>query len=179
MNNDTKEHEAIEAVVALGSNIGDKVANLDEAVRRLTADGSVRLLERSRDFATPPWGKTDQDWFVNGCMLVSTRLPPHDLLRRCLAVEEEMGRRRSEKWGPRIIDLDVLVYGDKEIADDVLTLPHPHLTKRAFVLAPLADIAPDLVIEGRQVRDWLADIDLDGIAPVGDAPAASENADTR
>ncbi len=155
-----------EAVVALGSNIGNKIANLDEAVARLTATPEVTLIRRSRNYRTPPWGNTDQDWFVNGAMLVNTSLSPHDLLGRCLQVETEMGRRRIEKWGPRIIDLDVLVYGDVEIAGDILTLPHPQITKRAFVLAPLAELRPDLEIDGRSVGEWLATVDREGIDPI-------------
>ncbi|KUO54575.1 MAG: 2-amino-4-hydroxy-6-hydroxymethyldihydropteridine pyrophosphokinase [Alphaproteobacteria bacterium BRH_c36] len=156
----------VDAVVALGSNIGDKVANVERAVELLTGEGEIALTARSRIYKTPPWGNTDQDWFVNACIGVRTGLDPHALLTRCLSVEEMMGRRRAEKWGPRIIDLDVLVYGDVELADEVLTLPHPHITKRAFVLAPMADIVPDLMLEGRSVAAWLSIQDLQGIEPI-------------
>lgn len=155
-----------QAVIALGSNIGDKVANLDRAVALLSSTADLGVVQRSRNYRTPPWGKTDQDWFVNGAVLVETTLSPHQLLNRCLAVEEEMGRRREEKWGPRIIDLDVLVYGDVELSDEVLTLPHPHITDRAFVLAPLAELRPELELKGRNVGEWLADIDREGIEPI-------------
>lgn len=162
----TRTEPLVDAVVALGSNIGDKVANVERAVALLTEPGDITLTARSPIYKTPPWGNTDQDWFVNACIGVRTRLDPHALLARCLAVEEAMGRRRAEKWGPRIIDLDVLVYGDVQLADEVLTLPHPHITKRAFVLAPMADIAPDLVLEGRSIADWLSIHDLEGIEPI-------------
>lgn len=165
----TKTMPAAEAIVALGSNIGDKAANVERAVALLIEDGAVELTARSRIYKTPPWGISDQDWFVNACIGVKTGLDPHALLARCLAVEEQMGRRRAEKWGPRLIDLDVLVYGDVKMSDADLTLPHPHITKRAFVLAPMADIAPDLVLEGRTVADWLADEDLEGIEPIDPA----------
>lgn len=162
----TKPSPQVDAVIALGSNIGDKVANVEKAVALLTGPGDVLLTARSRIFKTPPWGNTDQDWFVNACIGVRTGLDPHELLARCLAVEERMGRHRSEKWGPRIIDLDVLVYGDVELSDDILTVPHPHITKRAFVLAPMADIVPELMLEGRAIKAWLDTLDRDGIEPI-------------
>ena len=158
--------QAAAAVVALGSNIGDKVANIKRSIELLTAKGDIRVTARSRDYRTPPWGNTDQDWFANACIAVSTELTPHNLLKRCLEVEIEMGRRRAEKWGPRVIDLDVLVYGDVSLSDDDLTLPHPHITKRAFVLAPLADVAAEWVIEGKPVARWLSEIDTEGIEPI-------------
>ncbi len=164
MNDNKKPHEA---VVALGSNIGDKIANIDQAVELLTSpDGDVRLVRRSRNYRTPPWGNTDQDWFVNAAMTVNTELSPHELLRRCLSVEEQMGRIRAEKWGPRVIDLDVLIYGNVSLADEELTLPHPHITKRAFVLAPLADVAPEKLIDGKTAAAWLETIDSEGIEPI-------------
>ncbi|MDX2288604.1 MAG: 2-amino-4-hydroxy-6-hydroxymethyldihydropteridine diphosphokinase [Hyphomicrobiaceae bacterium] len=156
-----------EAIVALGSNIGDKAAHLTRALRLLTRSGEISVRAVSRYYQTPPWGKTDQDWFLNACARVETTLGPHALLERCLATETEMGRVRAEKWGPRIIDLDVLAHGQTSMATADLTLPHPHITVRAFVLAPLADVAPDLCLEGRAVRDWLAEIDRTGVVPIG------------
>lgn len=154
------------AIVALGSNIGNKAENIDRAILMLTEDADVRAVKRSRNYQTPPWGKTDQDWFVNACVSVMTELSPHELLRRCLDVEARMGRERGERWGPRVIDLDVLVYSDVEMADKDLVLPHPHITSRAFVLAPLADVAPSLEIAGRSVTEWLASIDAEGVVPI-------------
>lgn len=109
---------------------------------------------------------TDQDWFANACVAVKTELSPRALLDRCLAVEREMGRARAEKWGPRVIDLDLLAYRNETVADADLILPHPRITERAFVLAPLADIAPDLVLNGKTVKDWLSAIDKEGVEPV-------------
>lgn len=157
-----------DAIIALGSNIGDKRATIARALERLCADGVVRVLARSRDFKTPPWGKTDQPWFVNACALVATQLAPRPLLERCLAVERQLGRVRAEKWGPRIIDLDVLVHRAGAFDEPDLILPHPRITERAFVLAPLADVAPDLTLKGRTVRQWLADIDQTGVDPFED-----------
>lgn len=157
---------AFDCIVALGSNLGDKAANIDRAIRLLTEEGDVRLLARSRDYATEPWGKTDQDWFVNAAIAVATDLAPRDLLIRCKEIERRMGRVAREKWGPRIIDLDLLVYRDTALNDVDLVLPHPHIGARAFVLAPLMDIAPDLVISGRSVRDMYATIDRSSVRPI-------------
>jgi 2-amino-4-hydroxy-6-hydroxymethyldihydropteridine diphosphokinase len=154
-----------ECIVALGSNLGDKAANIDTAIDLLTEAGDVRLVRRSRNFATEPWGKTDQDWFANACIAVETELSPRDLLARCQEIERRMGRVPTEKWGPRIIDLDLLIYGDAAIREPDLVLPHPHIGERAFVLAPLMDIAPDAVIGGRSVRELNAAIDRAGVRP--------------
>lgn len=157
------EGAATDCIVALGSNLGDKAENIAGAIARLEEDGAVRVESRSRNFATEPWGKTDQDWFVNACIAVTTKLSPHDLLARCKQIETEMGRVTIERWGPRIIDLDVLIYGDVVLNAPDLTLPHPHIAERAFVLAPLMDIAPDLVINGVSVRELYEAIDRTGI----------------
>ena len=162
----TSPRPAFDCIVALGSNLGDKAANIDTAIRLLAEAGDVRLVHRSRNFATEPWGKTDQDWFVNACIAVATSLKPRELLARCQEVERRMGRVPTEKWGPRIIDLDLLVYGDKAIRDPDLVLPHPHIGERAFVLAPLMDIAPDLEIKGRSVRALYAAIDATSVRPL-------------
>lgn len=154
-----------DAIVALGSNIGDIRANMARALDLLEAAGDVRVVRRSRDFKTPPWGKTDQPWFANACAGVATGLGPAALLGRCLEVERRLGRIRVEKWGPRVIDLDVLVHRQGVVDEPDLVLPHPRITERAFVLAPLADIAPDLVLDGLSVAEWLARADRRGVEP--------------
>ena len=131
-----------DAFIALGSNIGDKISNIDHAIKLLTEHDEVRLLARSRDYRTPPWGNTDQDWFVNGCIGVATQLNPRDLLRLCLETEERMGRKRAEKWGPRLIDLDVLLYGNASFSDTELTLPHPHITRPRVCTRPVGGYRP-------------------------------------
>jgi 2-amino-4-hydroxy-6-hydroxymethyldihydropteridine diphosphokinase len=156
-------HPAFDCIVALGSNLGDKAANIDRAVALLTERGDVRLLARSRNYATEPWGKTDQDWFVNAAIAVASELDPRQLLGRCKEIERAMGRVETEKWGPRIIDLDLLVYRDGDVNDPDLILPHPHIGARAFVLAPLMDIAPDLVISGKSVREMYGAIDVSSV----------------
>lgn len=154
-----------DAIVALGSNIGDIRANMTRALDLLCERGDVRVVARSRDFKTPPWGITDQPWFANACAGVATPLGARELLARCLGVEQRMGRVRAEKWGPRVIDLDVLVHREGAVGNADLVLPHPRITERAFVLAPLADIAPGLVLDGRTVEDWLGRVDTDGVEP--------------
>jgi len=158
--------EAFDAIIALGSNLGDKVGNINMAIGLLGERGDVRLVCRSRNFATEPWGKTDQDTFVNACISVATLLSPRALLERCKEIERGMGRQLTEKWGPRLIDLDLLVYGDQFINEPDFVLPHPHIAARAFVLAPLMDIAPDLMLAGRRVRVLHAAIDLSGVQPL-------------
>ena len=162
----TPAQPAFDCIVALGSNLGDKAANIDRAIALLTDRGDVRLLGRSRNYATEPWGKTDQDWFVNAAIAVATRLGPRQLLGRCKEIERTMGRVETEKWGPRIIDLDLLVYRDRNVNDPDLILPHPHIGARAFVLAPLMDIAPDLVIGGRSVRAMYDAINAASVKPL-------------
>lgn len=154
-----------DATLGLGSNIGDKAANIAEAIRRLEAEGDIRIVARSRLYRTAPWGKTDQDWFVNACVSVATSLSPEALLARCLAIEADMGRVRKERWGPRVVDVDVLTYRDRVIETPSLILPHPRIAERAFVLVPLADIAPDLKLGGSTVRQLLAAIDHSDVVP--------------
>ncbi len=154
-----------EALVALGGNIGDVRATLDSAVAMFCDGVEVRLTARSSDYATPAWGIEDQPAFVNLCIAVDTTLAPERLLARAQTVERALGRRRQEErhWGPRTVDLDLLAYDDVVADGPQLTLPHPRLFERAFVLVPLAEIAPDRVIAGRRVRDGLAKVDRRGI----------------
>ncbi|HEU4519229.1 MAG TPA: 2-amino-4-hydroxy-6-hydroxymethyldihydropteridine diphosphokinase [Microvirga sp.] len=155
-----------EAYLGLGSNLGDKRAMLTGALARLDATPGIRVTARSRFYRTPPWGDTNQDWFLNAAAALDTTLSPADLLAACLQVERQLGRVRERKWGPRSIDIDVLAYGQEAVDDPDLVLPHPFVLERAFVLKPLADIAPDLVIGATSVRDALARLDQTGIEPV-------------
>lgn len=151
------------AYLGLGSNIGDKAAHLAAAVRGLAAVPGIRITARSADYRTPPWGETDQDWFLNGAIEIETDLDPHALLDACLGVERALGRVRERRWGPRVIDIDVLSYAGAEVSDERLVLPHRYVRERAFVLVPLAEIAPDLVIGGETVAQALAKLDRSGI----------------
>jgi len=148
-----------DATIGLGSNLGDRVANIEEAIRRLTEDGAVRLVARSRLYRTAPWGVTDQEWFVNACIAVATALSPHALLARCQAVENGMGRVRTKRWGPRNIDVDILTFRDRATNDPDLVIPHPLIAERAFVLMPLKDIAPDLRIADQSLDALLSKLD--------------------
>ena len=154
-----------EALLALGGNLGDVRATLDRAVAMLCAGPKVELKARSADYATPPWGVEDQPRFVNLCIAVETSLTPHALLARAQAIERTFGRRRENerRWGPRPLDIDILAYDDLEIDRKGLTLPHPRLFERAFVLVPLAEIAGERLIAGRQVNAALAAFDVSGI----------------
>jgi dihydropteroate synthase len=143
-------------VVALGGNVGDKVANLRRALRAIAGEPGIELTAVSRFYRTPPWGKTDQDWFLNACALGRTNLKPEALLERVKALEVELGREPTERWGPRVIDIDLVAYGDIALKTERLTLPHPELFNRAFVLVPLAEIAPDLMIAGVRIGEAAA-----------------------
>jgi 2-amino-4-hydroxy-6-hydroxymethyldihydropteridine diphosphokinase len=154
-----------EALLALGGNVGDVRATFDRAVQMLCADEAVRLTARSSDYRTPPWGVTDQPPFVNAVIAVATSLGARELFLRAVAIERALGRERNRerRWGPRTIDIDILAYNDVVMHDPDLTLPHPRLFERGFVLMPLAEIAPDRIIAGIRVGDALARADLSGI----------------
>ena len=154
-----------EALIALGGNVGDVRAAFDRAIAMLCEGIAVRLDARSADYRTPPWGVTDQPPFVNAVIAVTTSLSPHDLLARAEQCERKLGRvrERERRWGPRLIDIDLLAYDDLVLIDRDLILPHPHMLERAFVLVPLAEIAPDRLIAGVKVADALARLDASGI----------------
>ena len=154
-----------EALIALGGNIGDVRATLDRAVGLLCDGGAVRLVARSSDYRTPPWGVENQPPFINSCLVVDTSLTPHALLDLARRIERMLGRDRAneQRWGPRTVDIDLIAYDDAVIDDPDLQLPHPRALVRAFVLVPLAEIAPDRAIGGTTVRDALARLDAGGI----------------
>jgi 2-amino-4-hydroxy-6-hydroxymethyldihydropteridine diphosphokinase len=154
-----------EVLLALGGNVGDARATLDRAVAELCDGRDVQLIARSSDYRTPPWGVEDQAPFINLCLLAATAWSPHALLDRALAVERALGRNRAQerRWGPRPVDIDILAYDDLRLDEPDLTLPHPRLFERAFVLVPLAEIVPDRVIAGVRVRDAAARVDGAGI----------------
>lgn len=151
------------ATLGLGGNVGDPRAAMAAALRRLDEDLNCRVLAVSRLYRTPPWGKTDQADFLNCCAMVGTRLAPQPFLELCLGIERELKRVRIERWGPRTIDIDILTYDNQDVSTETLAIPHPRITERAFVLVPLADIAPQLDISGRKVSEWLSVIDAGGI----------------
>jgi len=151
------------ATLGLGGNLDNPVRAMALALRTLDARADCRVGAVSRLYRTPPWGKTDQSFFYNSCAAVDTTLSPEALLDVCLGIERDMKRVRIERWGPRTIDIDILTYGDIERAEPLLTIPHPRMTERGFVLMPLADFGADLVVNGRKVADWLSETDVQGI----------------
>jgi 2-amino-4-hydroxy-6-hydroxymethyldihydropteridine diphosphokinase len=155
----------VEALLGFGGNLGDVQSTLDQAVAVFCDGHDVRLVARSSDFRTAPWGVTDQPPFVNLALAVDTTLTPRALLDRALRVEAMFGRDRTreQRWGPRVLDIDIIVFDGLELNEAGLTLPHPRLFERAFVLAPLAEIAPDRKIKGVAIKDALARLDAAGV----------------
>jgi 2-amino-4-hydroxy-6-hydroxymethyldihydropteridine diphosphokinase len=145
------------AYVGLGANVGNRRENLDRAVGLLAAEPGVRVLAVSSVRETDPVGYADQPRFLNAACAVETELGPRDLLERLLAIERALGRERTgPRFGPRTIDLDLLLYGNDTVDEPGLTVPHPRLAERLFVLEPLHELAPELVLpDGRPVRDLL------------------------
>lgn len=137
------------AYIGIGSNLDDPEKQVRAALDALKRLPRSTFVQASRLYRTAPWGKADQPAFVNAAAAISTELSPHELLDALLAIERAHGRvRDGERWGPRVIDLDILVYGDARIDEPGLRVPHPHLAERAFALLPLADLDPDLEIPG-------------------------------
>jgi 2-amino-4-hydroxy-6-hydroxymethyldihydropteridine diphosphokinase len=167
---------SVEAALGLGGNVGDVTEAFIAALMRLAEAPGVTLLRASSVYATPPWGKLDQPPFLNMAAIVATDLPAPALLALCLDIERSMGRERLERWGPRTLDIDILTYGDQAIDAPELKVPHPRMTERAFVLAPLAEIAPRLRIAGREIGEWLALADRAGIEIDGQQSERLRNA---
>jgi 2-amino-4-hydroxy-6-hydroxymethyldihydropteridine diphosphokinase len=160
-----REHPASEHRIGLGlgANLGDAPASLRRAVDLLREAG-LAFDAVSSLYSTKPWGVTDQPDFVNACALARTNLDPLPLLDLIKATEQAMGRRETRRWGPRVIDIDLLFYDDLRWSDERLILPHPGVLERAFVLLPLAEIAPDLVLDGTRLASAAAAADARGIA---------------
>src|ERR1700760_5176369 len=159
-----------DAIIALGGNVGDVRATFKKAIAHICGMTQAALLARSSDYITPPWGEEDQPRFINACIEIETSLDPHALLFTLHKIEQKFGRDRAKesRWGPRTLDLDLIAYGDVTLAHPEPTLPHPRLFARAFVLVPLAEIAPERVIAGQRVKDALAKLSTDGIERLPD-----------
>jgi 2-amino-4-hydroxy-6-hydroxymethyldihydropteridine diphosphokinase len=158
------------AFVGLGGNLGDAAATLRAAVDALAGLPETRLLQASSLYRTPAWGLEQQADFINSVAMLETRLDPRTLLEALLAVERDFGRQRAaaSRWGPRTLDLDLLLYGESVIAEPGLHVPHPHLHERAFALVPLLEIAPDILIpEQGRARDALSRLDISAIESLG------------
>ncbi|WID98898.1 2-amino-4-hydroxy-6-hydroxymethyldihydropteridine diphosphokinase [Bosea vestrisii] len=170
---------SVEATLGLGGNLGDPVAAFAAALARLRAHAAVELKAASSVWRTAPWGKLDQPEFRNMAVLIETSVSADDLLALCLSIERESGRERRERWGPRTLDIDILTYGGQTIERPGLQVPHPRIAERAFVLAPLAEIAPTITIGARSIAALLAAIasqdvsrDADGSQRLKDMLAA-------
>lgn len=159
-----------QALIALGGNVGDVRATFRKAIANICGMAQATLLARSSDYATPPWGDEQQPRFVNACIEIDTGLDPHALLFTLQKIEAKFGRDRAheKRWGPRTLDLDLIAYGEVSMYRPELTLPHPRLFERAFVLVPLAEIVPDRVIAGRNVKSALAQLSTKGIERLPD-----------
>nr|AAU84902.1 6-hydroxymethyl-dihydropterin-pyrophosphokinase [Peptoclostridium acidaminophilum] len=153
----------ISACISLGSNMGERLSNLKAAVDMVAGLETTALTAESAVYETEPWGLKDQDRFLNMCIKIETELSPKELLKKLQEIELGLGRKRLIRWGPRTIDLDILIYDDVQMDDEQLTLPHPRITERAFVLMPLLEIAGDIIINGRHLSSWLEDISDQGI----------------
>lgn len=162
------------AFIGLGSNQGDPARQFDEAVAALAALPRTRVTRRSANYRSAPVGDTDQSDFLNAVVELETAIEPLELLRRMHEIEDRQGRVRDPRrcWGPRTLDLDLLLFGDAVIRDEELVVPHPRMTCRAFVLRPLADLAPGLSVPGHDtVAALLEDLDTSGVRPVDDQGA--------
>jgi len=156
------------AYIGLGGNVGDVQHNICKALDILQSHSGITVKVISRLYKTPPWGVENQDWFLNACAELVTDIDAEALLDVCLDTEKQLNRIRTERWGPRTIDLDVLDYNQQVIQIQSLTLPHPHMHERAFVLMPLADIAPEFVIKGKTCKQLLSLLENEDIQMVVD-----------
>lgn len=162
------------AYLGLGGNLGDRRRYLSDAVLALNSSAGIRVEKLSSVFETAPMGIVDQPRFYNLVVQVTTTLPPDELLRRCLQIEKGLGRVRAERWGPRTIDLDLLWFEGVTLHEPELTLPHPRMKERAFVLVPLAEIAPMLLLDGVPVEKLANQLDSSGLiclGPLANLPA--------
>ena len=151
------------AWLGLGGNIGDVKNALQQAIRLLDEQPEISISQVSPLYKTPPWGVEDQPWFLNCCVEITTSLSPEALLEVCQAAEKEGKRERVQRWGPRTIDIDIVAFEGIEQVEQRLTIPHPRATERAFVMVPLADIAPELQLAGQSVSVWADALDRDGL----------------
>ena len=163
------------AYLSVGSNLGDKLNNCLRGIQALDSEIAPELLACSRFYRTSPVDYADQDWFVNAAVMIATVLQPADLLDRLIAIQQSLGRKAAAiRFGPRVLDLDILLYDDSIIRTPTLEIPHPRMHKRAFVLQPMCDINPTIVHPGlgKSVADLLASLDDDDqqIVPLKNQP---------
>lgn len=168
------------AWIGLGSNVGDRLGYIEKALGMIGRIPETTLVAVSSVYDTAPVGRGDQPRFLNAAAEIATELEPSSLMRELLAIEDRCGRVRRDPWGPRTLDLDLLIYDDVEESSAELTVPHPRLTERAFVLVPLAEIAPDVVVPGTGKGVGVLEAELDvgpeDIRRVGGPPSPSRDA---
>ncbi len=152
------------SAIALGSNLGDSQQILEQALQTLDQIPGIKVKTHSSWYRTAPIGPTQPD-FLNGCALLQVQINPHNLLQTLLGIEDDFGRVRQERWGPRTLDLDVLLFENQIVATPDLEVPHPRLRERAFVLVPLAEIAPDWIepVSGKTVAQLATQVDQSGV----------------
>ncbi len=150
--------------IGLGGNLGNPRRAMAEALQALHETPGIEVIRVSSLFRTPPWGKTDQPDFLNAVAELRCGIEPEALLAACLAIERSLKRERAERWGPRIIDIDIIAFGERQISKRGLQVPHPRWSERAFVLMPLVEIAPDFRIGGVTAAQMLAGLDCSGIS---------------
>jgi 2-amino-4-hydroxy-6-hydroxymethyldihydropteridine diphosphokinase len=155
------------AYLGLGSNLGDRRQHLAEAVRRLHVGPALQVVKVSSVYESSPVGMTAQPDFLNLVVQVATAHTPYELLAECQRMETDLGRVRRERWGPRTMDIDLLLYGDAGIDDELLTVPHPRMRERSFVLTPLAEIAPGLKLDGKAIGELAAALGETGLRKLG------------
>ena len=143
--------------IGIGSNLGDSRSNCEKAIEKIGLLLDFKLIKVSGFYLTEPVGSKGQEWYVNAVAAADTLMPAHDLMRNLLKIESDMGRIRKERWESRIIDLDLLIYGDEVIDDELLIVPHPMMHKRRFVMIPMVEIAPDLIhiVFGKKMSELL------------------------
>lgn len=141
------------AYLGLGSNIGERKENIDSAIDLISSHEKTKLLQVSSYYETEPVGYKDQDWFLNVVLEIDTTLKPYELLEFCGEIEEKLKRKRIIRWGPRTIDVDILLYEGFNSEDERLTVPHPRMTERAFVMVPLYEIAPNTKINNKDIGE--------------------------
>ena len=153
----------VKAFLSLGSNMGDRLEYLSKAIDKIAQIQGCNILNKSRVYETEPWGYENQEAFLNLCISIETSLSPYELLESLQTIELELDRVRKIHWGPRTIDIDILLFDDIICEDDKLTIPHPRMRERAFVLIPLYDIKKNLIIDGIKLEDLINKIDTRGI----------------
>jgi 2-amino-4-hydroxy-6-hydroxymethyldihydropteridine diphosphokinase len=160
-----QDKQTVPSAIALGSNQGNSRQILENAVQNLAGTPGITVKSRSSWYRTAPVGGPPQPDFLNGCALLEVRLSPHQLLESLLTIEAQFGRVRRERYGPRTLDLDLLLFDRLILDTPTLKLPHPHLRERAFVLVPLAEIAPDWIepVSGKAIAQLVQTVDCSGV----------------